>query len=169
MKLTKNAGIAFYLFSMISCVYLLTSAGNNIETIIDQQIKFATTLSIVEEGDLSIPDGMGGLKGVNGRDYSWYGIGQPVLAIPFYVTGKFMGGEEGAKGMVSMINLLAVSLSGVIVFLLIVNLGYSARSATVVTVFYAFGTVSWPQSKHPFDHPVECYLYYCRSILLTDS
>lgn len=149
-----NRGIAFYIFTGIFCVYFLSWPGNNIDAVDQRQVRFATTLSIVEDGDLSIPDGMG-VKGRDGRDYSWYGIGQPVLAVPFYVTGKFMGGEEGAKGMVSMLNLFAVSLSGAVVFLFINTLGYSARAALTVAVFYAFGTIAWPQSKHSFDHPVE--------------
>lgn len=152
--MSKNKVIAFYLFIAISSTYLLASSGSNIDYVIDQQMRFATTRSIVEKGDLSLPEGMG-IKGRNGKDYSWYGIGQPLLAIPFYIIGKHLGGAEGAKGMVSMLNLLAVSLSGVIMFLFIINIGYSSKTALTVTIFYAFGTLAWPQSKQPFDHPVE--------------
>lgn len=154
MEMTGNRAVVFYLFIGISCVYFLTSALNNIDITDQSQVRFATTLSIVEDSDLSLPNGMG-VKGRNGKDYSWYGIGQPVLAIPFYVIGKSVGGQEGAKLMVSLLNLLAVSLSCVIVFLFIVNLGYSSKAALTVSIFYAFGTFAWPQSKHPFDHPVE--------------
>lgn len=149
-----NRGISFYLFLFLLGVYLFTAEGNNIDSSDQQQVRFAVTESIIEEGDLSIPDGMG-VKGNYSKDYSWYGIGQPVLGIPFYLIGRFIGGHEGAKWMVSVMNPLVVAASGTVLFLFVVNIGYAKKTALLITVFYAFGTLAWPQSKHPFDHPVE--------------
>lgn len=153
-SMVGNRGIAFYLFLFIFAVYLFTAQGNNVYFSDQQEVRFETTRSTVEEGDLSVPDGMG-VKGDDGKDYSWYGIGQSLLAIPFFIIGKHLGGEVGAQGMVSLLNLFVVAASGVVVFVFINNLGYSKKTALAVTVFYAFGTLAWPQSKHPFDHPVE--------------
>lgn len=149
-----NKVIAFNLFLFLLAIYLFTSGGNNIESSDQQIARFETTRSIIENGDLSISDGTG-IKGNNGKDYSWYGIGQPILAIPFYIIGKSLGKDAGAQGMVSLLNLFVVAASGVVLFFLINNLGYSKKTALAVTVFYALGTLAWPQSKHPFDHPVE--------------
>lgn len=153
-QVTGNTNIAFYLFICFFCIYLFTAQGNNIDSSDQQQVRFAVTQSIIEEGDLSIPTGMG-VKGNYNKDYAWYGIGQPILSIPFYIIGEFAGGDEGAKRMVSLMNQIVVAVSGVVVFLFITNLGYSKKTALIITVFYAFGTLAWPQSKHPFDHPVE--------------
>lgn len=172
----RRIGMAAAVFVLISCVYALTFSGSNIEKILDQKVRFATTYSIVEQGKLSLPYDMKGLKGVGGKEYSWYGIGQPVLAIPFYLAGKMIGGIEGSKSAVSLMNLLAVSLSGAVLFLFILNLNYSPKTALVVTAFYAFGTMAWPQSKHPWDHPEEMLFlllslffiqYYLRTKALT--
>lgn len=153
-SMVGNRGIAFYLFLFLFAIYLFTAQDNNVYFSDQQQVRFDTTLSIVERGELSVPDGTG-VKGNNGKDYSWYGIGQPILAIPFYTIGKPLGGEVRAQGMVSLLNLFVVAASGVVLFFLITNLGYSKKTALAVTVFYALGTLAWPQSKHPFDHPVE--------------
>lgn len=150
----NNKVIALNLFIFLFSLYLFTASGNNIYPFHDQGVRFAVTRSIVEDGTLIIPDGMG-IKGVSGKDYSFYGIGQPILAIPFYITGRYIGGEPGAQGMVSIMNQLAVAVSGVVVFFFITNLGYSKRTALIVTVFYSIGTFAWPQSKHPFDNPEE--------------
>lgn len=152
--LAENKGISFYLFIFLFFIYLFTAQGNNINSSDQQEVRFETTRSIVEKGELAIPDGMG-VKGNYGKDYSWYGIGQPIIAIPFYITGKFLEGAEGAEGTVSLINQTAIALSGVILFLFIIDIGYSKKTALTVTFFYAFGTVAWPYSKHPFDHPIE--------------
>jgi len=149
-----NRVIAFYLFIFLFCIYLFTAQGNNIISSDQQEVRFETTRSIVEKGELAIPDGMG-VKGNYGKDYSWYGVGYSVLAIPFYVIGSLAGGNIGAQGMVSIVNQVVVALSGVIIFSFIASLGYARKTAFVVTIFYALGTIAWPQSKHPFDHPVE--------------
>lgn len=154
MGTTENKTIAFYLFFFLFGIYVLTASPNNIDSSDQQQVRFAMTRSIIENGDLSITDGMG-VKGRYGKDYSWYGIGYPALAIPFYVIGRFVGGYEGAKGMVSLMNPLVIAASGTILFLFVINIGYSKKTALFITLFYALGTIAWPQSKHPFDHPVE--------------
>lgn len=149
-----NKGIPFYLFMFLFGVYFLSAAGNNINGTDQQLVRFEQTRSMVEERGMSIPDGMG-VKGNFHKDYSWYGIGQPILAVPFYIIGKGIGGQQGAQVMVSLLNQVVVAASGVILFLFIMELGYAKKTALTITIFYALGTLAWPQSKHPFDHPVE--------------
>jgi len=153
-SLKRNNGIFFYLFLFLFSVYFLSSAGNNINSAEHQLARFEQTRSIIEGGCLSIPDGMG-IKGNYYKNYSLYGLGQPILAIPFYVVGKSLGGYQGAQVMISLLNQFAVAASGVVLFFFIINLGYTKRTAFIVTVFYALGTLAWPQAKQPFDHPVE--------------
>lgn len=152
MKALANKYISYNLFIFLFGIYFLTNQANNSSD--QQQVKFETTRSIIEKGDLSLPDGMG-VKGKDGRGYSWYGIGQPMLVIPFYMVGKSINGYEGAVVMSTVINQFVVAVSGIIVFLFIVNIGYSKKTALTVTLFYATGTLAWPQSKHHFDHPAE--------------
>lgn len=149
-----NKDISFYLFFFLFGIYFFSASGNNINFSDQQQVRFEVTRSIIEEGVLTIPDGMG-VKGNYSKDYSWYGIGQPLLAIPFYMIGRDIGGFRGAQETVSVLNQLVVAASGIVLFLFIMNLGYIKKTALIVTVFYALGTIAWPQSKHPFDHPVE--------------
>src|SRR4030042_5447743 len=82
--------ISLKLFLMFVSLYLLITSPINIFDTDASQARYLVTESLVQKFDLSIPSGLG-VKGVDGRDYSWYGLGQSVLAIPFYIFGKAIG------------------------------------------------------------------------------
>ena len=59
--------------------------------LIDQgALRYEVTAGIVEKHDLAISNGHG-VQGKDGRYYSYYGLGWSVLAVPFYMVGKFIG------------------------------------------------------------------------------
>jgi hypothetical protein len=115
--------------------------------------RYEVTKSLVERFDLSIPDGLG-FKGVDGREYSWYGLGQSLLAVPFYIFGKTISTPESA---VSMMNQVIGAAVVVVVFLFALSLGYSRRVSLFVSVIYGLGTMAWPLTKQPFDHTLETF------------
>jgi hypothetical protein len=118
METLKRNNSIFQSLSFSFGIYFI-SCGNNIINSADQQLaRFEQTRSILEEGSLSIPDGMG-VKGNYHKDYSWYGLGQPVLAVPFYIIGKSLGGYQGAQVMVSFLNQFVVAASGLVLFSLL--------------------------------------------------
>src|SRR4030067_1154348 len=112
-KMNVKVGfISFNFFMFFVAIYLLSTSPNNAIDTDASQARFLVTKSIVERFDLSIPDGLG-IKGVDGRDYSWYGLGQSVLAIPFYIAGKYIGTPENAF---SIMNQLLGAAAAVLVF-----------------------------------------------------
>jgi len=148
----KNRFTAIYLFIFVICVYF-TSLSTFVA--IDQYItRYEVTKAIVERFELSIPEGSPtSIKGLDGKTYSLYGLGWPILAVPLYMIGKIFGRDPATY--VLLLNSLAGSATVTLVFLFSIALGYSRRSSVVVAIFYGFGTFAWPLAKHPFDHVVE--------------
>jgi len=148
----KDRITAIYLFIFVTCVYF-TSLSTFFA--IDQYIsRYEVTQSIAERFELSIPEGSPtSIKGVNGKTYSLYGLGWPILAVPLFMIGKIFGHYPVTH--VFLLNTLAGAATVTLVFLFSIALGYSRRSSLVVAIFYGFGTFAWPLAKHPFDHVVE--------------
>ncbi len=149
--------IPAFIFLFFSGVYVLTSSGS-VHGTIDGTVRYAVTKSIADSGSASIPEDLGrtdGAMGINGKYYSWFGIGQSALMIPLYVIGK---GVTNPEFMVSLFNPLISAITCVIIFLFCVRLGYCNRTSVIVTLMYGLGTIAWPQSKGPFEHPLETVL-----------
>jgi hypothetical protein len=148
----KDRFTAIYLFIFVTFVYF-TSLSTFFA--IDQYIsRYEVTQSIAERFELSIPEGSPtSIKGVNGKTYSLYGLGWPILAVPFFMIGKIFGHYPVTH--VFLLNTLAGAATVTLVFLFSIALGYTRRSSLVVAIFYGFGTFAWPLAKQPFDHVVE--------------
>src|SRR3989304_9750571 len=146
---------AIYLFIFTTCIYFISLSPF---FAIDQYIsRYEVTKSIAERFEISIPEGSHtSVKGADGRTYSLYGLGWPILAVPLYMIGKIFGHYPVTH--VFLLNTLAGSATVTLVFLFSIALGYSRRSSLVVAIFYGFGTFAWPLRKHPFDHVVETLL-----------
>ena len=142
---------AIYLFAFAICIFFISISN---VYVVDQHIqRYQVAKSIVEKCDVSIPDSTSSIRGIDGRSYSLYGLGWPILVVPFYTIGKFIG-RHPENPMLSL-NPMVGAATVTLVFLFSVALGYSRRSSLVVAMFYGFGTFAWPMAKHPFDHVVE--------------
>src|SRR3989304_8651307 len=146
---------AIYLFIFVICIYFVSLSSF---PLIDQFVsRYEVTKAIVERFDLSIPEGnQSNIKGVDGRSYSLYGLGWPILAAPLYIIGKIFSREPVIY--VFLLNPLAGAATVTLVFLFSIALGYSRRVSLVVAIFYGFGAFAWPLAKHPFVHVVETLL-----------
>ena len=120
-----TTAIVYYLFLLCVSLFLLTTSLFNATYTDASRARYETTKALVERGDLSIPDGSG-IKGRDGKDYSWYGIGKSLLAVPFYVAGEIVGRPES---VVAIMNQLYGAASVVVVFLFCLSLGYTSRAS----------------------------------------
>lgn len=144
--------IAFNLFIFFTATYLLTYSG---PTIVDvSQMRIEVAKSLVGGFDLAVPLGTG-LRGADGRDYSWFGIGAALLALPFYIIAKFVGIPP--ENLFDMIILLTGTSTVVLVFLFSISLGYTKRASLIAAVFYGLGTMAWHYSKDSGDHGIETF------------
>jgi len=145
--------ISIYLFIFVVSTYMISISWPNVNIVDQYYQRYEMTKSIVQRFDLSIPEGYG-IKGIDGKDYSLYGLGWSALAVPFYIIGDYymVGGTEN---FVTIMNPVMGGATVTLVFLFSVALGYSRRSSLVVAIFYGLGTFAWPLAKQPFDHVVE--------------
>ena len=156
MRVDKNSEVrhvAFTLFVFFVLIYLLTASVLIFYYIDAGKLHIEVTRSLIERFDLSVPERIG-MRGADGRYYSWLGIGFALLDTPFYVIGKLIGTSEI---VFSLINQIIGAATVVLIFLFSIRLGYSRRASILVSVLYGLTTIAWPLSKQPFDHVVETF------------
>src|SRR5512135_414201 len=86
-KSYSNKSVIFYLFALSVSVYFLTFSDMQPTDVGCMRIEVAR--SIIERLDINVPSGMG-ITGIDGRDYSWFGIGSVLLTLPLYACSKLL-------------------------------------------------------------------------------
>ena len=157
--------LAVNLFLLLTSVYFLTTSGNTVDVTDDALVRFAVTEGLVERRAFDLPkdleDGLA-CQALTEITMQNHGIGQSVLAIPFYCAGKSLG---NAKFLVSMMGPIVGGLICVVLLRLGLRLGYSTRSAVRLALVAGLCTQLWPESKSPFNHNLET-LFTLLSLLL---
>ena len=148
------------------CVWLLVAVAAGLlamqqgaVTGLDGESMLETSRSLVR-GHLDVPADIGGTaRGEDGRTYSKYGIGLPLLVAPVVgaaaVVGEVVGHQEDLESLAaaSMIPLLA-ALTAVALVVLASALGASRRSAVYVALGALFGTFYLTYTKEFFSEPL---------------
>jgi len=149
--------LALNLFLLLTSVYLLTSSGNTVDVTDDAMLRYAVTESLIRERSFALRDEIGprwGILGQDGRYYTKYGLGQSVLAIPFYLAGQRFGNP---KFLISSIGPILSAFTCVLLFSLALRIGYSLKTATALGLIAGLCTQIWPEAKSPFDHHIETF------------
>ncbi|PYV44017.1 MAG: hypothetical protein DMG06_08280 [Acidobacteria bacterium] len=147
--------LALNVFILLVSIYTLTSSGNSVDVTDDGMLRYAVTQSLIERGALDLPSDIGarwGIKGCDGHYYTKYGLGQSLLAIPFFLVGKWLGNP---KFFVTLLGPLVASLVCLVLFFFCLRLGYSLKTALRLSLLAGLCTQIWPESKSPFDHSIE--------------
>ena len=170
--------IIVLLFSLLLLVASLRIGSGDGGTI------YQVTRSLVEEGSFVIPPpsrtavvvdpfgepippeelrggGPYGAWGIDGQYYAQYGVGQPLLAVPFYLLGRGVHrltgwGTEGfvTRAAVTLLNPLALSLAGGVLYVLARRLGYNKDAAVGVVLVVSLATPLLVYSKTFFSEPL---------------
>ena len=143
------------LFLVLFSIYAITSSGNTTDVTDDGMLRYAVTESLIRQGSFALPDEMGmrwGVRGLDGRFYTHHGVGQSLAAIPFYWVGSRAG---NTKFLISLMGPIVCACVCVVLFALLLRLGYSKRIASAVGLLAGLCTQIWPESKSPFDHHLE--------------
>lgn len=165
----------------------------------DEEILFRATESFITKGNFIIKPieaGFGTKRDLKGNEYPQYGIGQPVLAAPFYLLGAALGkimGErpvdeaalqeinyarsepEGQESSltsgkirpedadfsgaykrlgVSLFNSFIAALCGALLFLFLIDLGYSGVVPVFSALLYSLGTLAFVHQRTFFTEPL---------------
>lgn len=168
------------IFAATLLLYMLSAGGHLYSP--DEEVLFRTTRALASGRAPAIQP----LHGFatrpatpprpDGLEYAQYGLGQPLLAVPFYWAGAALarlGSDElwmrlyGADSLqarlafdpvaeqlaprwaCSWFNVLVGALLAWLVFALARELTHNSRAATWTALLFAFATIAWPHSR-PF-------------------
>jgi len=158
--MTKSK-IHLMLFLFFFSVYALTGQGS-IQSV-DGKIMFLLTQAMVENHSVSFSE-MVTLKDTPGPQYSKYGLGMSVLAIPFYLFGKllsFLLGIEvslSTQFAVSMINAMLTALSCLMVFRIATErFEFSLRTSLFLALGFGLSTIAWYYSEDFMSEPAATF------------
>ncbi len=150
--------VGLWLFAALLCLYLGTAGGELFTS--DGAAMYRTTRALVERGTLAVEldEGIPQIAvGWDGRAYSRYDLGQPLVAIPFYLAGAVLGailphGEPPVVAFLALTTLpqFATALTGLIFYHLCLTLYDDRRAAALLTLLWGTGTLAWPYSKFYF-------------------
>lgn len=158
-KSNKDRAIAIFLGLLFLSFYVLTAQGS-IQSL-DGTIMYELTESIVEKGSVAI-DNLAGVRGIDGRLYSKYGLGQSLAAVPFYLLGKYLAKllplpfaeAYTKKFFVSMLNPVITALTCMLLYAFGIKLGYSRKLAILIAFIFGLGTMAWPYSQSFYSEPL---------------
>ena len=137
------------LFIFFLTAYMLIQSGHIYTA--DGAIRYRVAKNIVEHHTSSISKKRECLlvQGRNKKYYSTYGIGQSLLLIPLYLSGKLLNHIAPClklnyitEFMASLLNAIITSLTCVVIFLFGINLGYSRKTSFSLSLIYGFGTMA---------------------------
>lgn len=148
---------ATWLFALTFLLYLSTAVG--VLELGDDWSMLQVTRSIVEYGQVAVPETTpGSAPGVDGLYYSKYGLGQSLLAIPFYVAGIKLSSLTGIASVadgdrlgqatpltysVTLLGMLATALSVALFFLSARLMGFGPRASGFAALGLGLGTFAW--------------------------
>ena len=151
MPLTKTD---LHLCLFLLGVLALTYAGHL--SSVDENLVAQVVESIAERGELTCAPMFQALPGPDGRYYSRYGIGFPLLLVPFYYIGTgLLFLFPDSKMFCGNPHLFAMLWAGVLItvgagwafFRLCLRLGAERRAAVGLALGLILGTSFWPYSQ----------------------
>ena len=158
--MTKSK-IHLALFLFFFSVYVLTGQGS-IQSV-DGKIMFLLTQAMVENHSVSFSE-IVSLSDTPGPQYSKYGLGMSVLAIPFYLFGKllsFLLGIEASLATqftVSMINAMLTALSCLMVFRIATErFEFTLRIGLFLALGFGLSTIAWYYSEDFMSEPATTF------------
>jgi len=182
--LSGDRTLAWSVFCLLLAAYLATFAG--LPENPDAEVEFQTTSSLVRTqsfalGGTSEAEAIKGIvhqgrQGFNvragkpGREqesFSWSGIGQPLVAFPFYIAGSFLGrlfpavearhrasthmgvarSEYFEHLLVGLRNPLLGALTGALIVLAARRAGARRLHAGLAGLSYGLCSLAWPQAR----------------------
>jgi len=158
---------ALALFCVLAGIYLLTSGGHTYSY--DEETMFGLTESLVERGSLVVPTCgnctvLRSIPMPEGRNYSRYGPVQSLVAIPPYLVGRALAGDDDAarwfttRFAATLLTALVTAWIGALLYATLRRLGATHGAALLTALLYGLGTQAWPRAKTFFADPLTTLL-----------
>lgn len=176
-RFLRSPGLAVFGFAL--AFYVLTASDHLASP--DGEINFRTTQSLATRGSLAIVPlsagwvevadadgrvvqrrmerGFASKPGRDGREYSQYGIGLPLFAVPVYWVAdsvqRILPREPNPlRRVLSLTNSLVTALLALIVFAWSRDLTGNRRAALATALLFITATYAWPQAKYLYSEPL---------------
>lgn len=189
--------VARSVFLILLALYTATFVGSAENP--DSEVEYQTTSSLVRNGTFAIggtPEAEGilaarhavheGGPGREGRFYSWFGVGQAIGAVPFYLAGRglhrlFPEYEEAHRAttvygvgrseyfehlVVGWRNPLLGAMTALLIVLTSIRIGASRRHAWLAGLAYGLCTFAWPQARSTLSDVQATFLLFLAFHLL---
>ena len=126
----------------------------------DSENMLNTSLSIYELQEFSIAAKKNIVTGEIVKEYSKYGLGLPVLLLPFLALNDllhsiFGDGLINSNIVMAVPNLIIYALMAQLLYLTILELGYNRRSALILSITSIFATFAIPYISILFTEPLQ--------------
>ncbi len=170
----KTAVVLFFAFFVL---YVLTMGGHLYSP--DEEVIFRTTQSLALRGSLAVEPlaEFATKRGIDGREYAQYGIGQPVLSIPLYYFGTLLTriipspvvhrfqwdttqyNDRSLDAIllrfgVSLFNQFIMALLVVVLYAFCYYLTRDRIASLLAAIMFGCGTMAWVHSKTYFSEPL---------------
>jgi len=165
------------LFVLCLAAYLFSAGGHFY--VADHMIMYSTTKAIAERGSLNIAFELGqfakmipGMFPWFSEDkpayYSFYGVLQPLLAVPLYLAGKWIGVEPW-RVVTTVFGPVVSAATVCAVYAVSRRLGDKPVTSTVLALLYGFSTIVWPYVKFFFDSITATFMIVASLYFLFDQ
>jgi dolichyl-phosphate-mannose-protein mannosyltransferase len=155
----RRRGFAIVFTAALS-LYAVTASGSLTSS--DAVVTFDLTRSLVERHSIALSGDLLGNpsnRGVDGRYYSQFGIGQSIFNIPFYLAGTAAAAlmphplgkpDTVPKAFVALGSSVAAATAVALIWVLAVLISEDGRGALVAAASAAIAGPLWPYSKSGF-------------------
>ncbi len=158
-------------FCFFFSVYAFTSQGS-IQSA-DGKIMYLLTQSIVERGSLAHSERVAAAD-PEGEKFSKYGVGMSLLAVPFYIIGKFLASLSGVPKdqatlfCVGMVNAFVTALNCALLHRFATHrFGFTRGVANVLALAYGLSSIAWYYSEDFMSEPATTGLLLAAAYCLT--
>lgn len=158
----RSRAAGFWVFAVTLSLYLATAGGS----MATDPMTYEVTRSIVEARSVAMSynvHNMEAHRGIDGRYYAPYGLGQALYNIPFYLAGRALERWTGLdarkpeavrKAVVVLGNTVAAAAAVWVTFLFARAIGASPLAAVRTALALGFATLLWPYAKFGFNAPL---------------
>jgi hypothetical protein len=163
--LAPDVRLALWLGMAALGVYLATSGGHTYSP--DEEERYYVARGLVEQRSLAVTipttaeAAVAGDRLVDGANYSKYGLGGSLVALPFYLAGAAVSAlvapgqaELLTRAAVTVPAALATAATVGVLALLVLRLGLGRRAAIGLALLYGLATIAWVYAKTSFVEPV---------------
>ncbi len=172
---------ALALFLFLSAWYAITSSGRL--RVPDEYVAYYQTESLVTRQSITIPQAFvfGNFYGMLDRfrqPRAPYPAGQALAAAPFFMAGKWIAATLKPKpasiaeefyliaAVTTMTSAILTAAAIAVLFLLLLKMGFSHRTALPTSLYAALTTLLWPYAGYFFSEPLACLLLALSALVL---